>query len=180
MTALPQGVVWFVSAMLVEAAVIDGRQLRVPNWLTFPMALGGLAYAAITGGTSALLMALAGAAVGLVVLMPLHMIGGMGAGDVKLMAAMGAWVGPWITLGAFVATGVVGGLMALVMILRSGEVARHLALFRIISREVVTVRDPVRLSELAAERKPTMTLLPYGIPIAIGSIGYFAWLGLFF
>ena len=180
MMAPTQGVVWFVSAMLIEAAVIDGRQLRVPNWLTFPMAAAGLIYAAATGGGPALWMSLAGAAVGLALLLPLHAIGGMGAGDVKLLAAMGAWVGPSITLGAFLATGVVGGLMALVMIARSGEVARHLALFRIISREIATVRDPVRLSELAAARKPSMTLLPYGIPIAVGSIGYFAWMGLFF
>ena len=46
MTQVPQAVIWLVSAVLVEAAVIDGRQLRVPNWLTFHFALGGLVFAA--------------------------------------------------------------------------------------------------------------------------------------
>jgi prepilin peptidase CpaA len=93
---------------------------------------------------------------------------------------VGAWVGPAITLGAFVASGLVGGLMALVLVARSGNVARHLALFQIIGREILTVRDPVQLAEAAALRKPSMLLLPYAIPIAVGSIGYFAWLGILF
>ena len=50
MTQVPQAVIWLVSAVLVVAAVIDGRQLRVPNWLTFPFALGGLVFTAWYGG----------------------------------------------------------------------------------------------------------------------------------
>jgi prepilin peptidase CpaA len=180
MTPLSQSATWLVSALLVEAAIIDGWKLRVPNWLTFHMVLGGLAFAALTGGYMAALWALAGAALGLALLLPLYAIGGMGAGDVKLMAGVGAWMGPSITLGAFVAIGIVGGLMALVMVARSGAYARHLCLLQSIGRELLTVRDPVRLSEAAARRKPTMLLLPYGIPIAIGSIAYFAWLGILF
>ncbi|HEV3164616.1 MAG TPA: A24 family peptidase [Isosphaeraceae bacterium] len=178
MTQLPQVAVWFVTAMLVEAAVIDGLKLKVPNWLTFNFAIGGVAFAAYTGGATGVMWALVGAAVGLAVLLPLYAIGGMGAGDVKLMAGVGAWMGPAITLGAFVATGIVGGLMALVMIARSGAIYRHLAMFQTIGQEIITVRDPVKLAESAAKRKPTMMLLPYGIPIAIGSIAYFAWLGI--
>ena len=53
MTQLSQAVIWLVSAVLVVAAVIDGRQLRVPNWLTFPFALGGLVFAAWSGGREA-------------------------------------------------------------------------------------------------------------------------------
>ena len=50
MTQVPAAVVWFVSAVLVEAAVIDGRQLRVPNWLTFHFVAGGPVYAGFAGG----------------------------------------------------------------------------------------------------------------------------------
>ena len=64
------------------------------------------------------------------------------------------------------------------MIVYSGELYRHLAMMHTIGHEVLTVRNPVVLSERAGRRKPTMTLLPYGIPIAIGSIAYFAWTGL--
>lgn len=175
---VPHAVVWFVAVVLVIAAVIDGRQLRVPNWLTFPFALSGLAAGAILGGGDGVLSSAEGLVLGLVLLLPLYAIGGMGAGDVKLLAGVGAWIGPAPTLGAFVATTAVGGLMALVMVLRSGRWAWHLARFQLIAHEVLTVRDPVALSAMAAERKPTMLLLPYGIPMAVGSILYFAWAGM--
>lgn len=172
------GVIWFVTVVLVVAAAIDGWKLKVPNWLTFPMVLGGLLFAAITGGGSGLLWALGGAAVGLALLLPLYAIGGMGAGDVKLLAGVGAWVGPMITLWAFAVSAVVGGLMAIVMVAWSGNFVKHWVQFQAIGHEILTVRDPAKLSAIAAERKPRMMLLPYGIPIAVGSIAYFAWAGL--
>jgi prepilin peptidase CpaA len=178
MTEVPLGVVWLVSAVLVEAAIIDGRQLRVPNWLTFHFVVGGLAYACWTGGREALLWSLAGTGVGLVTLLPLYAIGGMGAGDVKLMAGVGAWMGPSLTLGAFVASALVGGLLGLVMIVASGDLIHHWVMFQTIGHEIISIRAPSRLAERAAERKKTMMLLPYGIPIAVGSIVYFGWMRL--
>ena len=180
MTQVTPAVVWLVSAILVEAAVIDGMKLRVPNWLTFHFVIGGLAFAAWSGGPAGLLWASGGAALGLALLLPLYAIGGMGAGDVKLLAGVGAWMGPALTLGAFVATAITGGLMALAMVAWSGHYAPHWALSQTIGSEIVTLRDPALLSEKAAARKPGMTLLPYGIPITVGSIAYFGYMGLFF
>jgi prepilin peptidase CpaA len=180
MVQVPLAVVWFVSAVLVEAAIIDGRQLRVPNWLTFHFVAGGLLFACWTGGREALLWSLAGTGVGLLALLPLYAIGGMGAGDVKLMAGVGAWMGPSLTLGAFVASALVGGLFGLMMIAASGDWIRHWVMFHTIGHEIISIRDPSRLSELAGERKKTMMLLPYGIPIAVGSIGYFGWMRLLY
>ena len=97
---------------------------------------------------------MAGAAVGLMTLLPLYAIGGMGAGDVKLMAGVGAWIGPWLTLWAFVATTLAGGVMAAAMIVYSGEMYRHLAMIHTIGREVLTIRDPAELSERAAVTSP--------------------------
>ena len=177
MTEIPREIAYLVSFVLVEAAVIDGRSLRVPNWLTLHFALGGWAYAFWSGGAAMLGWSLAGAAVGLACLMPLYAIGGMGAGDVKLMAGVGAWIGPVFTGWAFLSTALTGGLMGLVMMATSGELARHIALTRTIGREVLTVRNPTVLTELAARRKPSMMLLPYGIPIAVGTISYLGWAG---
>ena len=119
-----------------------------------------------------------GAALGLALMLPLYMIGGMGAGDVKLFAGVGAWVGPMVTLGAFVVAVEVGGVMALAMIAWSGRWAHHWAMFQTIVNEILTIRNPAKLSKVAAARKPTMTLLPYGIPLTVGSIAYFVWAGL--
>lgn len=179
MPEVSPSVIWFVSIVLVVAAVIDGIKLKVPNWLTFPMVIVGLGYWAWAGGTAGILFALAGAAVGLALLLPLYAIGGMGAGDVKLMAGVGAWVGVKLTLWAFVTSAVVGGLMAIVMVAWSGNFIKHWVQFQAIGHEILTVRNPSKLSEIAAERKPRMMLLPYGIPIAVGSIAFFAWAGLF-
>jgi prepilin peptidase CpaA len=180
MEQIPQSVAWLVSLVLVEAAVIDGRSLRVPNWLTYHFAIGGLIFAFCKGGTPLLAWSFAGAGVGLLSLLPLYAIGGMGAGDVKLMAGMGAWIGPWLTFWAFIATTLTGGLIGLVMMAYSGDLVGHLAMMQFIGREILTIRDPTKLAVRAAERKPRMLLLPYGIPIAIGSIACFAWSGLLF
>ena len=179
MEQVSKEVVWLVSFVLIEAAIIDGRSLRVPNWLTFHFLVGGLLFAFWKGGSSVLMTSLMGAGVGLMCLLPLYAIGGMGAGDVKLMAGVGAWMGPWLTLLAFVSSAIAGALIAAGMIVYSGELYRHLAMMHTISHEVLTIRHPEALSEIAARRKPTMTLLPYAIPIAVGSIAFFAWTGMF-
>ncbi len=175
MDHLPQSVAWLVSLVLVEAAIIDGRSLRVPNWLTFHFLIGGLFYAFFTGGGPLLAWSIGGAGVGLLCLLPLYAIGGMGAGDVKLMAGLGAWIGPWFTLASFLATVVAGGIMGVAMMVYSGAVIGHMLSMQSIGREIVAIRDPSRLSELAAERKPKALLLPYGIPIAVGTIAFLAW-----
>ena len=130
------------------------------------------------GGSALLLTSTLGAVVGLLTLLPLYSIGGMGAGDVKLMAGVGAWIGPWLTLWAFVSSAMAGAVMAAGMIVYSGELYRHLAMMHTIGHEVLSIRNPVVLSERAAQRKPTMMLLPYAIPIAVGTIAFFAWTGL--
>src|SRR5215203_5679929 len=91
---------WFICAAMIVAAVIDGWKLKVPNWLTFPLILSGLALGAIHDlgwlrGTGA---ALAGTALGFALLFPVYAIGGMGAGDVKMQMGFGAWIGAFYGL----------------------------------------------------------------------------------
>jgi prepilin peptidase CpaA len=102
----------------------------------------------------------------------------MGAGDVKLLAGVGAWFWGTVTFYAFCASAIVGGFIALAMILYRRGWHKHAGQFVRIVNEVLTIRDPNVLSAMAAERKCSMLLLPYGIPIAIGTIGYFAWTGM--
>ena len=172
--------VWLVATLLVWAAWIDGRELRVPNWLTYPMAVSGLLYNLLAFGWGGLGMAVVGLIVGLLCLMPLYAVGGMGAGDVKLMAGVGAWLGWYVTAYAFAWTVVVGAIMAVAMVLYRQAAIKHYANALTILREWLTIRDPRKLSEIAAARKPSMLLLPYGIPICVGSIAYFFYAGLMY
>ncbi len=170
--------IWLLSTVLVLAAAIDGWKLRVPNWITFPLVMGGWVYGAACFGWEGLGWSLLGTIVGLALLLPAYAIGGMGAGDVKLLAGVGAWVGGTDTLYAFCVSAIVGGALALAMVLWRRNWRHHLAQFWNITQEILVVRDPTALAETAAGRKSTMLLLPYGIPIAIGSIAYFLWMGM--
>jgi prepilin peptidase CpaA len=170
--------VWLVTIVLIVAAVIDGYELKVPNWITFPFILTGWAYSTYAFGWEGLGWTLLGTAVGLGLLLPAYAIGGMGAGDVKLMAGIGAWMFVLHTVYAFAATAVVGAVLAVAMVLCRRAWKRHSAQFMVILNEIMVIRNPEKLSAIAAERKPSMMLLPYGIPIAIGTIGYFLWAGM--
>jgi prepilin peptidase CpaA len=174
--------IWLVSFTLVVAAVIDGLKLKVPNWITFPMIISGWVYSAtcVAGYPwwEGLMYSLAGTVVGLVLLLPAYAIGGMGAGDVKLLAGVGAWVWGTTTLYAFAVSAIVGGIIAVAMVMFRRSWFKHQSQFWMICNEILTVKDPEKLAAIAAERKPTMMLLPYGIPIAIGTIAYFAAAGM--
>lgn len=162
-----------VALALIWAAYIDGKQLRVPNWLTFPFALLGIAFNVWVDGWTGFGSSMLGMVVGLACLLPLYSIGGMGAGDVKLMAGIGAWLGATVAFNAFCVSTVVGAVMAVAMVLYRKDFAKHYANFFLIWTEIMHVKNPAELSKIAAARKPSMLLLPYGIPICIGSIAYF-------
>lgn len=176
--------VWFLSSMMVVAAIIDGVKLKVPNWLTLPLILAGWVFSACQSHWQGepwwlgLSWSLFGTAVGLALLLPAYAIGGMGAGDVKLLMGCGAWVHAEATLYAFCVGAIVGGLLAMGMVVWTGTWRHHGRQFFTILDEIVSVRDPVQLSTTAAARKSTMRLLPYGIPITIGALLYFAWSGM--
>ena len=177
-TGLTILVSWVVTLILLVAAIIDGWKLKVPNWITFPMILSGWVASGVVFGWAGLGWSLAGTAVGLALLMPAYAVGGMGAGDVKLLAGVGAWVGASHTFWAFLISALVGGVIAVGMVLYRRTWRHHGSQFWAILGEFLVVRSPSRLAEVAAERKSTMLLLPYGIPIAIGTIGYFLCMGM--
>jgi prepilin peptidase CpaA len=176
--------VWVVTITLILAAVIDGFELKVPNWVTFPMVISGWVYSVAFAHTlgmtwyEGLGWSLFGTVVGLALLMPAYAIGGMGAGDVKLLAGVGAWMHGQHTFYAFCLSAIFGAVLAVAMVLARKAWKKHYAQFWMIFGEIMTIRDPEQLSTIAAERKSSMLLLPYGIPIAIGTIVYFAWMGM--
>lgn len=171
--------VWLVTLFVIVAAVIDGFELRVPNRLTYPFIIAGWLFSGYALGWEGLGYSLLGTLVGFLCLVPFWMIGGMGSGDVKMLAGVGAWMFATTTAWAFAITTIVGAIIAIIQVLLSGQWKKHYTQFWMILREIAIIRDPDKLSEMAAERKPTMRLLPYGIPIAIGTIMYFMWTGMY-
>jgi prepilin peptidase CpaA len=170
--------IWLLSIVLIVAAVIDGWKLKVPNWITLPLVLSGWVYSTAYFGWEGLGWSLLGTMVGLALLLPAYAIGGMGAGDVKLLAGVGAWVWATTTLYAFCVSAIIGGVIAVAMVVLRRDWQHHSNKFWTIVAEILEIRDPNALSAIAAERKSTMLLLPYGIPIAIGSIIYFLCTGM--
>lgn len=104
---------WPTLVVLVVATFTDLRSRRIPNWLVLPFLLAGLVVSGWLHGWKGIETSLAGMAVGALLFGVLAVLGGMGMGDVKLCAAIGAWIGPGQLITALVLTGMVGGIMAL-------------------------------------------------------------------
>src|SRR5947199_6184792 len=134
--------IWLVTIVLVVAAVIDGYKLKVPNWITFPMILSGWAVNLAMFGWPGLGWSLLGTVVGLALLMPAYAIGGMGAGDVKLLAGVGAWVWGTVTFYAFAVSAIIGGVIAVAMVLFGRTWHKHQSQFWMICNEILTIKDP--------------------------------------
>lgn len=99
-----------VSFALAYASFTDVTQFKVYNVLTFPLLISGLAYGAFMGGWSGIGFAINGAVIGLVILLLPYLMGGLGAGDVKFVMAVGSWIGapillPSIVIGSLVVVG---------------------------------------------------------------------------
>lgn len=103
---------WPTLAVLAVATFTDLRSHRIPNWLVFPFLLAGFVVSGTLHGWAGILHSLAGMALGALLFGGLCALGGMGMGDVKLVAAIGAWIGTTQLVIALVVTGIAGGVMA--------------------------------------------------------------------
>lgn len=104
-----------VLGVVLVAAVIDIRTRRIPNILTFGSAAAALVYHAWTAGAPGFGASAGGWAIGVALFLPMFLLGGMGAGDVKLLGAVGAWLGPTGVLYAGLYSTLAGGVLALVV-----------------------------------------------------------------
>jgi prepilin peptidase CpaA len=107
-------IVWLPTLIvLVVATFTDLRSRRIPNWLVLPFLVVGIGVSARLHGWHGVVHSFEGIALGGGLFGILALMGGMGMGDVKLCAAIGAWIGPGQLIVALVLTGIVGGIMAL-------------------------------------------------------------------
>jgi len=157
----------YVVAALVggtgSAAVIDIKRRRIPNVVSLGLTAAGLALAASGASGVSLRASLVGFAVAFVLMLPGHVLGATGAGDVKLFAAAGAVLGIGRVFEAFLCVAIAGGMLALVVALQRGRLARTL---EHTARLCGTPLEARRTIESPAEHNR----FPYGPAIAIGSV----------
>ncbi|MGD9384470.1 MAG: A24 family peptidase, partial [Desulfobacterales bacterium] len=115
-----------MSSTLIVAAVIDIRVQKIPNLITFPTMVLGLVYYGVTNGLEGLLFSFGGLVLGIVVFLILYLMGGMGAGDVKLMGAVGAIVGSKGILLTALFSAILGGIYALIILFFNIEYLKDL------------------------------------------------------
>jgi prepilin peptidase CpaA len=166
--------------LLVVAAVIDARHRRIPNWLSLGLLLAGLARAMIFGSSGAVEHALLGVLVGGAIPLVLFAISALGGGDVKLLAAVGAWIGPGPVLAVFCVEAVLGMVIVLVQAAAQG---RLFALFRnstIIAANFACVSE-VGLDHAIQTGKSCRSVsrpLPFAVPL-LAAVVVVVWMGNF-
>lgn len=145
------------------SAVVDLRTGRVPNWLTLTITSVGVSLAAAHLTTVSVAGALGGFAVGLLLMLPGHIVGATGAGDVKLFAAVGTLLGPTQIGVAFVYTAILGGALAVLVAMYRGRLQATL-------QETATLVVTGGANVARIERPTTDNRFAYAPAIAVGTI----------
>lgn len=160
--------------LLIVAAVFDCRSHRIPNWLVLAGLLFGVLYntAFPASPRDNMLFPLAGIGLGLLLFLPLYLLRVMGAGDVKLMAMVGAFLGPDETFYVILASMIVGGVLAVGYVLAKGAAARMLRNFANLFQQSFLSVLAGTAPNLRIEAGQTAGKLPYGVAIALGTSGY--------
>ena len=174
-TLPPRGVEAALLALVIAAAIYDIRFRRIPNWLTVSGVLIGLGLNTfLYEGWPGLRFSLLGLAAGFGVYFFLYALRAMGAGDVKLMAGVGALVGWENWFGIFVVTAIIGGIMALLLVVMRGRLKKTMWNVGFILSEMTHGRPAFVGKEELDVRSPKALGLPHGFVIAIGCLFYLA------
>lgn len=151
-----------VVAMVCVAAVTDLRERRIPNLVTLPAIALGLVFHAILPFGEGLLFALSGFALGVLLLILPYLLGGGGMGDIKLLGALGTWLGPKWLLIAFASGILVGAVLTLVCLIANRPFEELIGL-----RRNKKVSQPVhRGQDLRLRNRKS---LPFAVPLALGT-----------
>jgi prepilin peptidase CpaA len=163
-----------LAALTLTAAIYDIRERRIPNWLVLAGMLAGIAWNLYADGWAGLAHAAEGLGLGFVLYFPLYLLKARGAGDVKLLAAVGAIAGPLNCFWVFILTAILGGIIAMAILLLRGRVRHTFFNLSFIVSDLSKLRAPHRSSEELDVRKSKGMRLPHGAMIAVGVAAFIA------
>jgi prepilin peptidase CpaA len=170
-------IVVFVAVAIT--AVTDLWKFKVYNALTLPLLCSGLVYHGLMGGPPDFTGSFLGALFGFGVLLTFYVMGGMGGGDVKLMAAVGAWLGLPQTFYVFIASSLAAGCYAVFLIFAHGRMTETWLNLRILWYRALAfgrylgAEDRVEAAVSYADRGSR--LIPFAAMVAVGVVVTFAW-----
>jgi prepilin peptidase CpaA len=158
----------FILYVVLSLAVItDLRFQKIPNWLTFAAAIGGIAFNSAANGLHGFLLSIAGLVLGIAILVLFYFRGGMGGGDVKLMGAIGALLGPKGVFVAFLATALIGGMYAVMLLAFHAQLRKTLNTYWLILKTYLLTGKVFYVPPSSSEKEPR---LRYGVAIALGTV----------
>lgn len=160
----------YLSVILVFAGIIDFRKQKIPNYLTFPTVLTALIYHFYLNGMNGLLFSILGMFTGIALLIIPYIMGGMGAGDVKLLAAIGSFIGFKSVFFVFLFTAIFGGIYAILALIWHEK-----SLKNFLKKAFHTVLSVVLTKRYKPEPENKEKIKPrlcYGIAIALGGFLY--------
>ncbi len=159
--------------LVAIAAVYDIRFRRIPNWLVLTGLLAGAGLNTFLQQWSGVRTSLLGIILAFLIYFPLYLLRGMGAGDVKLMAAIGAIVGPANWFGIFIVSALLGGIAAAILLLARGRLANSLWNIGFLFQRLLSLKAPYAREELDLS-SPKSVKMPHGVAIAAGTAIFLA------
>jgi prepilin peptidase CpaA len=166
--SLPAAGQILLGVLSVTAAISDLRFRRIPNWLVLAGIVAGMAWNVFESGWSGLGTAAAGLGLGFALYFPLFLLRARGAGDVKLLAAIGSITGPANCFWIFLLTALLGGVIGLVLVAARGRVHKTFANIAVIMRDLTHLRAPFRTSQELDVKTARGMRLPHGAILVAG------------
>jgi prepilin peptidase CpaA len=154
------------------AGWLDWRSRRIPNWLTVPSLLAGLILSTVLWRWPGLKASLEGAGLCLGVLLPFVLVRGLGAGDWKLMGALGAYLGPYRVIVVLFGTVLIAGIMSIVEVIRQRKVMETLHHLWVLFVAYTTFH--VSDARAISLDNPGLLKIPFGVAAALSTMAFFA------
>ena len=163
--------------VLIAAAIAvctDLRKFQIYNSLTIPLLISGLVYHGVLNGPGEFASSMLGALLGFGFFMLFYLVGGMGSGDVKLMAGIGAWLGLFLTYDVIFATAIAGAIYAMILIVAFGTARETWINFKIMYYRLAAIgRNLVaedQVETIVRQPKHRQRMIPFAAMIMVGLV----------